>query len=328
MNSEGGRAGLLTRRKVEGKPRVEPRLRSGASALESVLVIVALLLGWLILAPPAHSAGRAECRSLPSKILGRNVAYCALLPPSYDAEKSRRYPVLYFLHGLGENEQVLVNSGGWNLIQDLWEEKRIGEFLIVTPAAGRSFYINSRDGRVRYEDFFIREFLPFIESRYRVQAGRTHRGISGVSMGGYGSLRFGFRYAQLFGSVSAHSAALVAKLPRAQLGAQGEQELSFALGGAFGTPFDPAFWDRNSPFMLVRNGPRPVSTKIYFDCGTEDEFGFNKGAQAFHDLLVSRGIPLDFHLYPGGHDEAYVAQHLPASLAFHSRAFGLTTPAK
>ena len=297
---------------------VQPRRLTAALAAEGLLVA---LLALLFLASPARAVGRAECRSVPSNILGRKVPYCVLLPPSYDADNSRRYPVLYFLHGLGENEQVLPNSGGWNLIQDLWDQKRIGEFLIVTPDAGRSFYINSRDGRVRYEDFFVREFLPYIESHYRIRADRVHRGISGVSMGGYGSLRFGFRYPQLFGSVSAHSAALVSKLPRAQLGTQTERALAFALGGAFGTPFDRAFWDRNSPFTLVRNGPRPVGMHLYFDCGTEDEFGFNAGAQAFHDLLVSRGIPHEFHLYLGGHDEAYVAQHLPASLAFHSHVF-------
>ncbi|HTR46582.1 MAG TPA: alpha/beta hydrolase family protein [Verrucomicrobiae bacterium] len=294
--------------------------RAGAAA--------ALLLAAASFAPSAAAAGRAECRSLPSTILQRKVSYCVLLPPSYDASKAQRYPVLYFLHGLGENEQVLVNSGGWNLIQDLWDQKRVGEFLIVTPNAGRSFYINSRDGRVRYEDFFVREFLPFVESHYRIRADRAHRGISGVSMGGYGSLRFGLRYPQTFGSVSAHSAALVAKLPRGQLDGQAEQALDWALGGAFGAPFDPAYWERNSPFTLVRKGPRPAAMRLYFDCGTEDEFGFNAGAQAFHDLLASRGIPHEFHLYPGGHDEAYVAQHLPASLAFHSRAFGFNPEAK
>jgi S-formylglutathione hydrolase FrmB len=287
-----------------------------------------LAIGLLCLARPSSAAGRAECRSVQSRILARKVAYCVLLPPSYDADKARRYSILYFLHGLGENEQVLPDSGAWNLIQDLWDEKRIGEFIIATPDAGRSFYINSRDGRVRYEDFFIREFLPFVESHYRIRADRTRRGISGVSMGGYGSLRFGFRYPQLFGSVSAHSAALIAKLPHAQLEGPFSQRLAFALGGAFGTPFDPAFWDGNSPFTLVRNGPRPTGVTIYFDCGTEDRYGFNVGAQAFHDLLISRGIPHEFHLYPGEHDEAYVAQHLPASLAFHSAAFGLAPGAK
>jgi S-formylglutathione hydrolase FrmB len=303
-----------------------PKGRSflGCLTTETVFSIFVLLLGCFLFASPARGAGRAECRSVPSKILGHSVAYCILLPPSYDTDATRRYPVLYFLHGLGENEQVLLNSGGWNLIQDLWDQKTVGEFLIVTPAAGRTFYINSKDGRVLYEDFFIREFLPFIKSRYRIRADRAHRGISGVSMGGYGSLRFGFRYPQLFGSVSAHSAALIANLPRIQLNGANGDALSRSLGGAFGDPFDPAFWDRNSPFTLARNGPRPVGVKIYFDCGTEDDFGFNRGAQAFHDLLVARGIPHEFHLYPGGHDESYVAQHLPASLAFHSRAFGVT----
>ena len=101
--------------------------------------------------------------------------------------------MLYDLHGLGDNEQSLMNTGAWSLIQDLREQGKIGEFLIVTPDGGSSFYINSRDGRVRYNDFFLREFMPAIERRYRVRAGRTSRGITGMSMGGYGALRLGFR---------------------------------------------------------------------------------------------------------------------------------------
>jgi S-formylglutathione hydrolase FrmB len=317
IEGQDGSAGLQPRESQRGEQR----------ALALVTSFLPVLFAWFVFGSSIQAAGRAECRSIPSSILGRKVAYCLLLPPSYDAKKTHRFPILYFLHGLGENEQVLPNSGAWNLIQDLWDQKRIGEFVIATPDADRTFYINSRDGRVRYEDFFIKEFLPFIESHYRVRADRIHRGISGVSMGGYGSLRFGFRYPQLFGSVSAHSAALVSKLPRAQLGTPGERALSIALGATFGTPFDTAFWDRNSPFTIVRNGAHPAGMKIYFDCGTEDEYSFNIGAQAFHDLLVSRGIPHQFHLYLGGHDAAYVAQHLPASLAFHSAVFGLPSAA-
>ena len=289
---------------------------------------VALLLLFFLLASSAHAAGRAECRAVPSKILSRSVPYCILLAPSYDANKTARYPVLYFLHGLGQNEQALLNSGGWNLIQDLWDQKQIGEFLIVTPAADRTFYINSRDGKIRYEDFLVQEFFPFIESHYRIRADRAHRGITGVSMGGYGSLRLALRFPRLFGAVSAHSPALIAKLPRAEFDSSNTGMLSRAMGSAFGSSFDPAYWDRESPFALVRNGPRPTGLYIYFDCGTEDDFGFYKGAQAFHDLLVSRKIPHEFHLYPGRHDEAYFAQHIPASLEFHSRAFGVSLPAK
>src|SRR5271168_5319502 len=118
--------------------------------------LTALLMGCvgcILLAPAAQATGRAECVSLPSKILERAVPYCVLLPPSYDGEKTRRYPILYLLHGLGDNEEFLVHSGGMELVEDLWEHGDLGEFLIVTPAAGASFYINSRDGKRRYEDF-------------------------------------------------------------------------------------------------------------------------------------------------------------------------------
>jgi S-formylglutathione hydrolase FrmB len=267
------------------------------------------------------ATGRAECRSMPSKILGHAVAYCVILPPSYDSDTARGYPILYFLHGLGENEQILVNSGGMNLAEDLWSQKTIEEFVIATPNAGRSFYINSRDGKVRYEDFFMREFIPYIESHYRIRAVRRERGISGVSMGGYGALRLALRHPEMFGSVSAHSAALIEKPPRAEISNGQESVLTRMLGEAFGAPFDPAYWERENPFTIVRNGRRPAGLKIYFDCGTEDDFGFDRGARAFHELLLSRKIAHEFHLYPGGHNWEYVAEHLAASLEFHSKIF-------
>jgi S-formylglutathione hydrolase FrmB len=288
----------------------------------------ALLSTCAAFAPATFAAGRTDCRLVPSKILGHPVSYCVLLPPGYDSDPARKFPVLYFLHGLGENSQTLLDAGGWNLIENLWEQKQIGEFLIVTPSADRSFYVNSRDGKVRYEDFFIREFLPFIESHYRIQAERRHRGITGISMGGYGALRFAIRYPELFGSVSAHSAALVAKLPEVLASDPQGEAFARLMGAAFGTPFDRAFWNRNNPFTLLEEGARPMGMKIYFDCGTEDQFGFDAGAQAFHDLLNAKKIPHEFHLYPGGHDWIYFAAHFPASLEFHSRTFGLSASGK
>ena len=155
-------------------------------------------IGCILLAPAAQATGRAECVSLPSKILERAVPYCVLLPPSYDAEKTRRYPILYLLHGLGDNEEFLVHSGGMNLVEDLWEQHQLGEMLIVTPAGGVSFYINSHDGKRRYEDFFLREFMPGVEKRYRALAGRGSRGIGGISMGGYGALHIAFQHPAAF----------------------------------------------------------------------------------------------------------------------------------
>jgi len=275
-------------------------------------------------AGPAHASPRIECRSVPSKLLNRRVQYCVLLPPSYDSDKARRYPVLYFLHGLGQNEQAMIDSGGWNLTQDMWEQAQIGEFLIVAPDGDRSFFINSRDGKRPYEDFLVEELLPFIESHYRTKEGRRNRGIAGVSMGGYGALHLALRHPDLFGAVSANSAALISNPPQGKVDSGSADAISRALGGAFGTPFDRAFWDRNSPFTLVRESPPPADLQIYFDCGTEDDYGFNRGAQEFHDLLVARHIPHEFHLYPGGHDISYFAEHLPESLEFQSKALGAT----
>lgn len=280
----------------------------------------ALFLSCLAAPQSLRASVRAECLSASSKILGHSVAYCVILPPSYDAEKNRRYPILYLLHGLGDNEQMLIHSGGFNLVQDLWERHQLGDFLIVTPDAGSSFYINSRDGRLRYEDFFLQEFLPQIEKRYRTQSGRASRGIAGISMGGYGALHLGFRHPELFASVGAHSAALLEKLPTVTISDSRQTARSRILGDVFGSPLDPLFWKQNDPLAIAR-AANLSALKIYFDCGSEDDFGFEDGAAALDKVLSSRHITHEFHLYPGGHNWVYVAEHLPALLQFHFRAF-------
>ena len=289
--------------------------------MRKILICVLFVLPCLAPASQA-AAGRAECRVVQSAILKRAVRYCALLPPGYDTEKKRRYPILYFLHGLGQDERALIESGGWALVEDLRNTGAIGEFLIVTPDAGNSFYINSRDGKRRYEDFFIREFIPAIERRYRARATQAARAISGVSMGGYGALRFAFKYPHMFHAVSAHSAALIEKAPATLR--RGNVRLGF-LEQAFGSPPDPVYWERSSPFTLARAATSLGALKIYFDCGTEDDFGFDEGNRSLHTLLESRGVRHEFHLFPGGHGWSYTAQHITASLEFHSRAVGMET---
>ncbi|HXZ18978.1 MAG TPA: alpha/beta hydrolase family protein [Candidatus Acidoferrales bacterium] len=301
------------------------RFRRRAHLLRSFLLVLfaaggASEMSSLVPAAPQNqpaAGGRVECGSVPSKMLAHSVRFCAVLPPSYDAHPGQRFPVLYWLHGLGQDEQSFISAGGVALLEDMRGQNRLGEFLIITPDAGRSFYLNSRDGYSRYEDFFIREFLPAMERRYRIEAGRATRGISGVSMGGFGALHFGLKYPQLFGSVSAHSAALMEKPPAAMTNGA---RLGF-LEAVFGWPVDPAFWDRNSVFTAARHAHANESLKIYFDCGTADDFGFDEGAQALDRLLTSRGIPHEFHVYPGGHGWGYFAKHLPASLEFHWKAF-------
>ena len=272
--------------------------------------------------PPAFAAARAECGSVRSAgtILGHNVKYCALLPASYDADKQRRYPILYHLHGLGDNEQSFIQTGGWNVIDEMQARGQLAEFITVTPAGGMSFYVDSRDGRVKYEQFFLREFMPAIEKKYRVQSGRAARGISGISMGGYGALHLAFAHPQLFGSASAHSPAIfVNPSGDSRLITGGRFDV---MGMVYGSPIDKAFYARNSPLTLAREHASALrSMKIYFDCGTEDGYGFDAGTRALDAELTKLKLQHEAHLYPGRHDWVYFAEHLPASLKFHSKVF-------
>src|SRR5260370_21234902 len=160
----------------------------------------------------------------------------------------------------------------------------IVEFLIVTPNADATFYINSRDGKVRYEVFLVQEFLPGIEMRYTPRTGRANRGVCGVSMGGYGALHLAFRHPQLFSAVSAHSPAIIDKLPAFTAPTSGGSMRSRLLGATFGSPPDAAFWDHNSPLTLART-TNLSGLKIYFDCGDQDDFGFESGAAALDKIL-------------------------------------------
>jgi len=277
---------------------------------------------------PALAQSRAECGSMPSRILKRPVGYCALLPPSFDSsapkpgseEKGRRFPILYYLHGRGDNEQSLINSGAWSLIEDLRRQGKIAEFVIVTPQGGTGFYVNSANGNVRYSDFFLQEFMPFIEQKYRIENSRKARGLDGMSMGGYGALRFAFTRPDLFGSVGAHSAALMPEPSKALNAAirAGEPQ-AMMLASVFGDPIDAANWEKNSPFALVKEDPAALrKLHIYFDCGDRDDFGFDRGATALDELLTKQKIAHEFRLYPGGHDIPYFLSHITASVEFFS----------
>ena len=129
--------------------------------------------------------------------------YCAFLPASFDQDKTRQYPVLYYLHGLGDTEQSLLNLGGWDLIEELRRQGKIGDFVVLAPNGGHTFFLNSADGKIRYEDFLTKEFMPQMEKKYRIDGGRATRGVTGVSMGGFGALHLAFKYPQQFAAASA-----------------------------------------------------------------------------------------------------------------------------
>ncbi|HXO32841.1 MAG TPA: alpha/beta hydrolase family protein [Candidatus Acidoferrales bacterium] len=277
----------------------------------------------------AQAQSRIQCDALSSQILKYPVHYCVYLPASYDTAATKtvpeHYPVLYFLHGLGDNEKTLFNSGGWTLLDDLRQEHKLGEFLIVAPEGRRSFYINSADSSVRYSDFFLQEFIPLIEKRYRIAKGRSNRAISGISMGGYGALRFAFSHPEMFSAVSAQSAALITESPQElDTAARSGAPLGKLLADVFGSPIDSSHWKNNDPFLLAqKNAAALQRLGIYFNCGQDDNYGFEKGAAALHEELQKEGVKHEYHLYPGDHSLTYFLVHFSEVMEFHSRAFGL-----
>jgi S-formylglutathione hydrolase FrmB len=300
---------------------MHPSFRARLFRLSLLLVSVA---------SAAQAQSRIDCNALNSQILKQVIHYCVYLPEGYDAAAKTpgavRYPVLYFLHGLGDNEQTLFNSGGWTLLDEMRHQHTLGSFLIVAPEGRQSFYINSANGSVRYSDFFLREFIPHIEGKYRAGASRERRAISGISMGGYGALRFAFARPDLFSAVSAQSAALITQSPaELDVASRSGAPLAKVLAPVFGNPIDSAHWNANSPFLLAKKNATVLrKMTIYFNCGQDDNYGFEKGAAALHEELTKQGVKHEYLPYPGDHSLSYFLAHFDEVMRFHSRAFGLS----
>jgi len=272
---------------------------------------------------------RVEYKTYTSALMKRDLRYGIYLPPSYEASGTRRYPVLYFLHGLNENEMRWSTRGETDLKLDkMIADKAIGEFIVAIPmSATTSFYTNARNGTAPWEDAVVKEFIPLIESTYRVNATRATRGISGISMGGYGALKIAMKHPEMFGSVSSHSAALVPDFNSTTVTGRRLDQFKalfdniYGIGFAAGGTLDLTYWNANNPLELVKDITKLQGMKIYFDCGTEDEYGFYGGQQVLDDLLTKASYPHTAALYPGEHGWDYAKQHTQQSLHFHWNTF-------
>jgi S-formylglutathione hydrolase FrmB len=267
-------------------------------------------------------AQQVEYKSFPSKLLGRQLRYGVYLPPSYASSPNKKYPVLYFLHGLFEDEMRWSTRGQTDQIMNrMIAEGKIGEFIVAIPNGGTSFYTNTRDGSEKWEDVVVTEFIPLIESSYRVNATRATRGISGTSMGGYGALKIAMKHPDLFGSASAHSAVLLQDLSAAKVSAGRLQRFQALFDKIYGINQDLSYWEANNPMTLAKDTKKLDGLKLYFDCGTEDDYGFNVGTGQLDEMLTKAGYPHESHLYPGRHGWDYAMQHTNESLLFHWKAF-------
>jgi S-formylglutathione hydrolase FrmB len=276
---------------------------------------------------PAGS--RVQYKTYQSALMNRELRYALYLPPSYESSGTRRYPVLYFLHGLNENEMRWSTRGEADLLLDkLIAAKSIGEFIVAIPMSSTtSFYTNARAGNAAWEDAVVKEFIPMIESATRVNATRMTRGISGISMGGYGALKIAMKHPEMFGSVSAHSPALVPDFNSTTVSGRRLDQFKslfdsiYGIGFAGGGTLDLTYWNANNPLELAKDTAKFQNMKIYFDTGTEDEYGFYVGHQVLDDLLTKAKYAHTASLYPGPHGWDYAKQHIQNSLQFHWNAF-------
>jgi len=269
----------------------------------------------------APEGSRVEYKTFQSKLLNREIRYGLYLPVSY-ASSTKQYPVLYFLHGLNENEMRWSTRGLTDVKLDkMMADGKIGEFIVAVPFGATSFYTNARSGNAPWEDMIVKEFIPMIESTYRVNATRATRGISGISMGGYGALKIAMKHPDLFGSVSSHSAVLLAHLDDAQVRGGRLAMFNAMFDQIYGINQDLTYWEQNNPMTLAEDTKKLNGLKIYFDCGTEDDYGFQVGTKALDDMLTKAGFPHEAHLYPGRHGWDYAMQHTDASLQFHWKVF-------
>jgi enterochelin esterase-like enzyme len=232
------------------------------------------------------------------------------LPPSYSLPEAARlrYPVIYMLHGWPGSEGNLLELGRANATADsLIAQHEIPEIIMVFPNGagsgllGRSYWINSYDGRRRVADFVTRDLIAWIDGHYRTRPVPSARGIIGISEGGDAAVNLAFRHPDLFCACGGHS---------------GDYVLEKGLGtGAFlgPEPGATALLQENSPALYAaRIAPRLRRLHIYLDCGVEDESLAH--SRAFHGLLDSLRVPHEYHEYPGSHGWGYWRRHLRESL--------------
>lgn len=238
-----------------------------------------------------------ENHQLNSKLMQREMPYRVVLPTNYNnSNEKNSYPVVYLLHGL------TGHFDNWTDKTQLVEYAANYNYIIVTPEGNDGWYTDSATvANDKYESYIIKELIPEIEKNYRALKDRNHRFIAGLSMGGYGSIKFGLKYPEMFRLVGSFSGALGAGTwTQKDIGTKGV--IAESLLAVFGIE-NSQTRQTNDIFNIVREMPADkIKTLpfIYADCGTEDFLYQNN--RNFADLLVEKKIPHEFRELPGIHD--------------------------
>lgn len=255
--------------------------------------------------------------TLPSKVLNSERKYAVYLPPDYETS-GRSYPVLYLLHGAGDDQTGWVQFGEVLRITDkAIAEGRATPMIIVMPDAntGRRGYENDAKGTWRYEDFFFTELMPFVEKKYRVKGEKRYRAISGLSMGGGGTFTYALHHPELFSSACPLSAAT------GPLNLDDAKTRLKRFDSTLTEAQITAYFQRQSVPALIQAMPDSLkkSVRWFIDCG-DDDFLY-EGNSIVHIAMRKKEIPHEFRIRDGAHNWTYWRESLPEVLAFVSDAF-------
>jgi enterochelin esterase-like enzyme len=264
-----------------------------------------------------------EQKTVASKFLNKDVKYTIYLPPDYTSS-DRTYPVVYLLHGYTDDNTGWLQFGEINRYADkAIAEGTIPPMIIVMPNGDSSFYINSYDGKEKFEDFFIKEFMPSIEKEYRIKAEKKYRGVAGLSMGGYGSLIYALKYPELFAASAPLSAAVWSD---DEIIHMSEEQWTNTYGQLFGRDLKgkdrlTKAWYNNSILKFIETTSADDLKKIryWIDCGDDD--GLSKGNCLLHIALMDKKVPHEFRVRNGAHNWTYWRTGITDALQFIGQSF-------
>nr|MBA3820345.1 esterase family protein [Deltaproteobacteria bacterium] len=303
----------------------------------------------VVAAPPVASGkGTVVTTKLASEALGVTKNVVVYLPAGYETS-GLRYPVFYYLHGLGGDETNWVAGGKLDQAADA-----LGlQAIVVMPDGDDGFYVDSpktvdydaclaagtglafperpRQATCvrssRYETYVTRDLVGWVDRTYRTIATREGRSIAGLSMGGFGALQLSMRHPDQFAAAASHSgvASLLYEGPLPYVKGKAQLVTNVATWGGRLGPFgawirgvfgpDLATWQGYDPAVLVAT-LKPGRPALYLDCGTEDVFLLHNHAAYVHDLLLARNIEHELYIGPGRHDFTFWTPRLPHSLRF------------
>jgi enterochelin esterase-like enzyme len=284
--------------------------------MKKTLLMLIQLLGVLIIS--AQTGKVMDNLSMKSKILGMERKYAVYLPPDYESSQ-RSYPVLYLLHGAGDDQTGWVQFGEiLNIADREINAGRSTPMIVVMPDAntGKRGYVNDVKGEWLYEDFFFQEFIPFVEKSLRIKSEKRYRAIAGLSMGGEGTFIYALHHPELFSSACPLSAATgpltLEELPKYGLWPAGENIPAGEM---------EAYFKKYSVLQLIQNMPDSQKNAVrwYIDCG-DDDFLY-EGNSLAHIAMRKKRIPHEFRIRDGGHTWTYWRESLPVVLQFVSMSF-------